>query len=358
MGVALSNFGDLANHCLAKFKNKGAFESAFEYQRFIACDHWFRDDRIKFDDGKSIEWRLILESDGSAKYVDQFERNEEENYTDLALTGTAPWVRLVGKATFEEVEASLRKNESALIDYMKSRFYVGVKDLMLKIEDRIVGVPTNASDSKSPRGLKYWISYLNSGTTDYTGGFNAYTVIWGDATTTTTKGGVDGAQQRHWRNWAANHAGLNMPTLDTLARGLLYTDFVAPRDLKEYYNPKKQTRRIYTSLAQQSEYERLLNQTPDNKNGDLRRFRGENGILDFRGIEWIGMKHLESESYEPIFVVSMPNFFPFVHSEWWMKRSKAMNSRTMHTVWTTFFDCLFNFGCDNVRNQMVLHRAF
>lgn len=357
-GVAFSNLGDLVNHTLPKFKNKGAFESAFEYQRFVACDQWFRNDKIEFQDGNSIESRVILESDGSAKYVDQFEKNDEENYIDLASKMSAPWVRLTGKATWEEVEASMRRGPSALIDYIKSRFYVGVKDLLLKIEERAFSVPQDASDSKGPRGLRYWLSYLNSGTTDYTGGFNCYTVTFGDGSTTTTKGGIDGAAQRHWRNWGANHNGLNMQTLDTIARGLMYTDFVPPRDLREYYNPKKQTRRIYSSIAQQAEYERLINQTPDNKNGDLRRFRGQNGILDFRGVEWMGVKHLEDMSYEPIFVPSMPNFFPFIHSEWWMKRSKALNSRTQHTVWTTFFDCLFNFACDNIRNQMVLHRPF
>lgn len=354
---ALATFGDLVNHTLPKFKNKGAFEAAFDYQRFLVCDEWFKTQQMKFQSGNSIEWREILQDDGSARFVDQFDKSRS-TYVDVVQKASAPWVRLEGIATYEEVEGTMRRNEEAIVDYLRTRFYVAILSLLNRVEGSAFGLGENDSDSKTPRGVRYWVSFLDSGTTDYTGGFNGKTVIWGDGTTTTTKGGIDGAIYDKWRNWGANHNGLTVTTLDTLARGLLYTDFRAPRDIREYYSPKKQTRRIYTSLAYQSEYERLVNMTGDNKNGDLRRFRGQNGILDFRGVEWMGVKHLEDMSYEPIFVPSMPNFFPFIHSEWWMKRSKALNSRTQHTVWTTFFDCLFNFACDNIRNQMVLHRPF
>jgi len=357
MGVALSTFGDLINHTLPAFKNKGAFEAAFDYQRFVVTDQWFTQDRLKFQDGNQIEWREILNDDGSARFVDQFE-NATHNYIDVAKKASSPWVRLEGHAVWEQVEASLRRNASSLLDYMKSRFYVAVLSLLNKIESSAFGVPQDTNDSKTPRGVRYWVSFLNSGTTDYTGGFNGRTIIWGDGTTTTSKGGIDGAIEPKWRNWVANHNGLTPTTLDTLARGLAYTNFIPPRDIKEFYNPKRQTRRIYSSINYGLEYERLLNMGPDNKNGDLRRFHGQDGILDFRGVEWLPIAHLENASYNPIYVLSMPNFFPFVHSDWWMERSEALRDVSQHTVWHVFWDCLFNFGCDNVRNQIVLHSPF
>jgi len=217
---------DLILHSLAHFKDKGSFESVFELQNYEVCDSWFQENRYEVQDGNSIEWRITFDDNGSFRFVHLFEVTPRD-YVDRMQKVVCPWVYAECKAVYEARIMSQMRGESALYNYLSEKYFNALKSAMNGLELSAFAVPTNSSDDLLPRGVAYWINFLNSGTVDYTGGFNGKTVIYGDASTSTTIGGLDTATFPKWRNWVANHNGINMQTMDTIRRGCTFTSSTA-----------------------------------------------------------------------------------------------------------------------------------
>jgi hypothetical protein len=207
--------------------------------------------------------------------------------------------------------------------------------------------------------VPYWVNFLDTGTVDYTGGFNGKTCIFGDTTTTTSIGGIDKSTETLWRNWAANYSGtVDGALLDAIERGLIFTDFKPPKNIQQYAGQaKRPKRRIFWSLTHEAQYQRLRNQGNDDRNGDVRPF-GFMQSKTFSGVETVPTAALENRTYSPIYVLDMPNFYPFVKADWFMRKSKPMNDVDQHTFYTVWIDCQFNFGCSMPRKQAVYHTTF
>lgn len=356
-GVAFTDFGDYINHLLPHFKNRPAFEAAFEQQNYLVVDEWFGRMQYKVQGGNSIEGRVILGHNGSARMVRPM-MVTPRNHTDNFKKFSAPWVTCQGMVNYDEQIASGFTSDSELADYMKGQFFVGVQSKLHLLEQQGFAVPDNADDDLNARGVPYWVNFLDEGTEDWTGGFNGKTCIFGDGTTTTSVGGIDKSTEELWRNYAGNYTGtVDQACLDMIERGLIFTDFQPPKDIQQYATTKRPKRRIYSGLTQQAQYQRLRNQGSDPRNGDVRPF-GFMGNMTFTGVEWHGMATLENRLHSPIYVLDMPNFFPFVKTGWFMKKSKPMNDVEQHNFYTVFLDTQFNFGCNMPRKQAVYHTTF
>lgn len=355
-GVPFSDFGDYINHNLPHFQNRPAFQVAFSQQNYVVVDEWFKDESTyKVQGGNSIEGRVILGSNGSARMVRPMQvtpRNHGDNFKKY----TCPWVTAQGMVNYDEQIASGFSTDSELADYMEGQWFVGVQSNLELVEAQAFVTPDNTDDDLNARGVPYWVNFINSGTTDYTGGFNGQTCIFGDATTTTTIGGLDKSTETLWRNWAANYSGIvDAACLDAIELGLQYTDFQPPKDVKQYAGKvTRPNRRIYSSIAGSAQYQRLRNMGNDDRNGDVRPF-GFLGQKNFSGVEWCAMATLEGKTYSPIYVLDMPNFQPVVKQGWFMRKSKAMNDVDQHNFYTVFIDTQFNFICSMPRRQAVYH---
>lgn len=357
-GVALTSFVDYTDHCLAHFKDKPAVQAAFEQQNYVVVDDWFNRNKYQVQGGNNIEWRLVLGHDGSARMVDPMTPTVR-NYVEKVTKATAPWVIAEGTCTWDEQVASAFSADAELIDYMESRWFLGVMSHISVLEAQGFAVPNDANDTKNARGVPYWVNFLDEGTVDYTGGFNGQTAIWGDGTDTTDIGGIDKSAEELWRNWACNYSGIvDAALLDSIELSLFFTQFKAPKDVSQYVskNPSVQ-RKIYSGLTHAAQYQRLRNMGNDDRNGDVRPF-GYLGQKNFSGVEWVPMATLQDREHSPIYVLDMPNFQPFVKRGWFMKRTPAMNSVELPLTRSAFLYTHFNFLCQMCRNQAVFHTEF
>ncbi len=358
MGVPNTSISYLINHSLPHFRDKPNFEAYYDLQNYTATDYWFSEDRYTTQSGKRVEWRVIPDPDnGSARYVDKFEATPRI-YRNVMQRAFAEWCYAEATATYEERTMREMSDESEIYDYLKAIYFDGKISLMNLLETSCLGVPASASDGKTPMGFFYWINYLNSGTTDFVGQFGGQTAIFGDAATTTTIGGISTQTYPKHRNWAFNHSGMNMQTIDAIRLACLKTGFTPPRDVREYQKPKAKRFAIYSSLDYKSDYARLVNAGPDNRNGDLNPFSAE-GALTFMGYDWNGAAVLDGATYNPICGIDRNNFQPIVMSGNWMQQSKAMRDPDRRHVWTVYWDCQYNFGVRNKRaGNWVGHTAF
>ncbi len=356
-GLAVDQIPDLVKTTLPNFKNRGKFEAAFEYQQYYFIDEVYQQDRYNAQDGRRIEWTIVLDGNGTARHTSLYATRQERAKKNVVATGYANWCFAEAEATYEAHELTMNRGASQITKYIKTQYFAAYKDLANLIERRAILTPEDSSDTTNPNGVMWWISMLATGTTDYTGGFNGRLARYADASTTATIGGIDANANPLWRNWVANYTGtLDLTACETMRRGCIFTDFRPPRTVKEMYTGPSSKWRVLFGLTKQAEYERLVNSGSDNRNGDLSPFRD---AISFRGIRTVGLPTLEGVAYNPIYVVNFSHFYPVIHADWWMKEDEPMRDLAQRHVVVQGIDCQYNYMADNRRLAgFCLHEPF
>lgn len=358
MSIPLTQIPDLINHSLAHFKERGKFETYFDLQEYVACDYFFAEDKYSVQSGNQIEWRVVPDpGNGSFRFVHENQVTDRPT-RNIMQKCVAPWCLAECKAVYLARLMTMMRDEAELYNYLNGCYFDGMQDGLDGLERSFLAVPDNSSDTLNPMGLFFWLNFCNTGVTDTTGNFNGQTAIYGDATTTTSIGGLSTQTYPKHRNWAFTHTGMNMTTIDSMRLAMLKTNFKPPRNIKQYYQTKSPRFALYMSIDNVAEYERLVNAGPDDRNGDLNPFRSE-GILTFRKAEVIQFPLLDGHSLNPIIGLDRNNFRPVVHSSWWFAETEPMNDQDNPHTYTVQWNFQFNFIMENKRRGCwVGHTAF
>ncbi|MCW5776532.1 MAG: phage major capsid protein [Phycisphaeraceae bacterium] len=345
-GLSIQQLGDLLQTTLENLP-QGEFEVAFKYQSYPICDKWFRKQRRRESSGTAISRRVQLKTNGSARFVQLYEATPN-NVVDTMSTIRADWVHAEAKHHYESHEIDMNREPAKLVDLIKSRRVAAYMDIADIIEQKAWQTPPDQNDLKFPLGVPYWINYLPAGTVDYDGSFNGHQALYGDGTTSSTVGGIDGslAANERWRNFAGTHTGMNQRTIDLLRRAIRRTNFTPPISVRDLYRGPASQVRLYSNQDMADEYERMVNAGGDDRNGDLNPF---GGILTFKRIPWIAIPALDDEPYDPIFGVNHAHFYPEVLRDWWMKEDEPIRDRDWRHVYTVGLDSSFQFFCTNKR---------
>jgi len=355
-GISNAQIVRLVEHTLPYFLNRDGFEGVMDRENFVVVDQWFRKERIKVTDGNSVEFRIIFNSNGQARFIRPYGTRPVEE-VELARKGAAPWCHATTRAVYERTQLTKMRGASKILDYLKEQYYGAVLDILKLIDNSAFLLPDNATDDLTPWGVPYWVKPLDSGVVDYTGQFGGKTIRYADGTTSTVCAGLDGAVVDGWQNWAAcKSGGINPTTLRTLRRGLAKTDFVPPKDIEEYINPAKPKRKVYMSIDDRVDYVELVNSGPDPRNGDWNPFK-TSGAVTLDGCEVVGVGAMKNLAYNPIYILDHGVFNPFVHEAWWMESTEPMNDITQPHVFAKDWDCMYNFICTNLKRQVVVHDA-
>lgn len=351
-GLTADQIPDLVMSTLPTFHDRRNIEAAFVLQKYYFIDEVFTKDRIKKQSGRSIEWRIVLEGNGTARHSGLYATRDRKK-KDVIRTGYQRWVYADAEAYYESHELTMNSGEAEIANYIQTQYFAAYKDLADELEKKAPLAPNSSDDDENPHGFGWWICMLNSGVTDYVGQFGGITSRYQDATTSTVQGGIDASIETMWRNWAANHNGMNLQTTDTIRRGMVFADFRPPRVVEDIYTGPAAKNRLFSSLAYQVDYERLVNMGPDDRNGDLSPFKG---VLNFRGVMWIGLPSMENLSYNPIYCINFSHFIPVVHSKWWMYEDTPLRDVDQRHVYVQGMDCQYNYFCNNKRQVgFVVH---
>jgi len=355
MGRPLTDIRDLVTDTLPFFKDKGEFEAVLQRQSFPVNDDWFQSDRLQVSSGNSVEWRVIFGNITRATKT-RLDAEVSINMVDHFRKGSVPWTMASSYATWNEQQASMMKGEAELVNYLKGEYYVGKLSLMEVIERDAFAVPYNSSDDTTAFGVPYWAPFLDTGTKDYTGGYNAKTFTYGDGTTSTTHGGLDWSLYPEARSWGGNYSGVvDMTLVDAIRLFLSSSRYRLPRGLKQYARNAMPRRRIYSDIARRTQYVNLVNARPaDIDNADLNPFKSE-GVVTLDGVEWIEIPEISNLSYSPIYCLDNDTFMPFVLDGWWWAESEVM--KFPNRAWTAIqhYFCQYNFISTNPRKLACWH---
>jgi hypothetical protein len=353
IGVSNADLIDLQRTTLQNLPDM-EFEVAMKYQEYNVINRWFKNDKKKIESGTFIERNIVLDTTGNAKHVRLYQKTPI-NVADTQQKITAPWCQVQSHYSIERREALRNRAPARYIDLLKSRRIDATVDLANLLELRAWSTPNSATDDLNPRGLPYWITKADANV-ESAGDFIGKTIRYGDGTTTTNKGGLDGAlaQNARWRNWAATYDAINSDFVKRMRKAFHATKFQSPMLATDLREGPKSDFKIYMSLDTLTEYEDLATKQNDNNGNDLDKFHGN---TVFRRVEVVYTPQLDGDPDAPVYGVNHAKFYPVVLDGDWMRESDPMMDVEQHNVVTTFVDGSYQFFAINVREGgFVLHR--
>lgn len=344
-GVSNSELVDLQRTTLANLPNM-EFEVALKYQEYQVVNQWFAKEKVQEDSGTSIERNIVLDPQGNARHVRLFQKTPI-NVADQQVKITAPWVQVQASYSIERRETLRNRKPAAYINLLKSRRVGATVDLANLLELRAFNTPDNAGDDLNPRGIPYWLTKVDANTVNK-GDFVGKTVRYGDATTTTVKGGIDGnvSSNANWRNYAFTYDAVNRELVKRMRRAFHATQFKSPIIAKDLKDGPAANFRIYVGLDLLTELEELATQQNENIGADLMPFHG---ITAFRRVPLLYTPQLDADASAPIYATNHAKFFPIVLADDWMRESDPMSDVEQHNTITTYLEGSYQYFCTNLR---------
>lgn len=354
-GISNADLIDLQKTTLANLPDM-EFEYALAQQNYPVLNRWFKQNKKQIESGTSIERNIVLYDNGNAQHVRLYQKTPL-NIGDTQLKITAPWCQVQTYYSIERREALRNRAPARYIDLLKSRRLDSMMAMANLLERRAWATPNSQSDDLNPRGLPYWLSKCDTGVSS-TGDFIGKTIRFGDGSTSTNKGGIDGnlAAFARWRNYAGTYAAVDADFVKRMRRAFHALDFQSPITVTDLKEGPAAMYKIYMGLDTLVEYEDLVtSKNADNLGNDLDKFHGN---TVFRRVEIVHTASLDGDADKPVYGVNHAKFYPVVQEGDWMRESDPMMDVEQHNVITTFVDSSYQYFDINVRESgFVLHLA-
>lgn len=353
-GVHTSQIADFLVDTLDKFHDKGNFQTYLTENNYFFLSEVFGKEDMKVQSGSQITWHHVFGDTGAFRHTNLMEPRGTRNIVDLLSASTVPWRYGDTEAYYENHRVSMNEGAEQKVDYVKVQYYGAIKSMCDGIESRAFLAPdTQGSTEKTPWGLPYWIRKADTGVT--TNGFHGQTIIFGDATTSTTIAGISTATQPKAKNWAGIRGATWYDTAWTIKEGLIKTNIRAPQSLEEYMSKRSKKLRCLMSDSDYLAHCKLVTSGNDDRNGDVNPF-GNN--ITMHGLRIDHMSRLEGVTDSPIYIVDLAKFKPVIHADWWMKRGNPFELQDPRNVMVVPWDCQYNYLAEDLRHSgFVVHTA-
>lgn len=366
MGVNVTDLTDLINDILKDLPHN-TLEAMWDRQNSPFCQI-YEDDRVQIDGGVSIQRNVMLNEQGAAKYRQMFDTDDPTVDQNQQVINV-PWALLGTNYSWDEFELALKQSsKKAFIDVIQSRKMERMWGLANLFESAGWSTPTNASDTKHPYGIPYYLNLLNDGVT--TGGFSGQTIRFNDGTTGTICAGLDASVNPKWRNYADTYTKVDNAFLRKLRRAKRLTQFRPAPWVQSMGDDKEgPTKGMYAPEAVVTELEDLGDKRDDANQpkelfGKVRpAFDGavyvdQMPVIYTPDLDTFQVKGGSAtvNTPQPIFAVDWSKIQPVVCEGYWMKESEPIKRSGQHTTITVYFDCAHNNLCLNRRTAgFVLH---
>jgi hypothetical protein len=324
---------------------------AQQLQDYEVMSKWLKGDKVQIDSGYGIQRTLMVGLAGSAAHVGLYE-TDDVDVKDLLTNMTVPWRHARTFWAFERREMLMNSGKALVTKLIEPRRAGATIDMAQELEDKAWAAP-DASDTKYPYGIPYWI------TCNSTAGFNG-TVSYGH----TTKGGVNPTQFSAVKNYSGTYTTVSKSDLiKKLRTAKRKTGWKSPVSIQDYRGGKADQYRLYVNETTMSSFEDVGESQNENLGRDVASI---DETIVFRKHPIIYVPKLDSHSIKttanaavtnPVYMVDHSTFFPVVLKGDFLRESDTMIVPGQHNVYTTFTDLTYNFICIDCRRQAVLYVA-
>lgn len=344
VGVTNSQLLDLQNTTLANLPFDGQFETTLQNPKYHVINKWFAEDKIQLDGGEKITRNIQLDPQGNAQHIRPYAKVSSTVRNQQSKIN-ADWVKVLTSYAISREEVTRNRGRARYIDMLKSKRRAAMVDLANLLELRAWSAPESSSDDLNPFGLPYWLNKVNASVSS-TGDYIGQTIRYGNGSTSTTKGGIDGSTETHWRNWAFTYDAVNEDFLLRLTEAFLAADFQSPMIVEDMVKGALSNFRIYMPRKMLANYTRLTAKANENIGADLGRF---NGVTSFQRVPIFHTPQINGDTDEPCYGVNHAHFFPYVMEGDWMRESQAIEPDDQPDVFITRLAGQYQYFADNVR---------
>ena len=345
-GIPNAQLLDLTRTTQAALPFDGAFEMTLQHPKYHTINKWFEADKVQLDSGTQIQRNIVLDPQGNAQHVLPYQKIAVTQRDQQAQI-SARWSQVLTRYSISRQELAANRKRAGYISLIKSKRMEAMVDLANLLELRAWSTPESASDNRNPFGLPYWLNKANSGVSS-TGDFIGQTIRYGNATTTTTKGGIDGstAANAHWRNYAFTYDAIDADFVKRLRRAFFASDFQSPMIATDLVKGPLSNYRIYMGIDQLTDFTDLTTRQNDNLGSDLAPFEGN---VTFRKVPVLHQPQIDSDADAAVYGVNHEHFKPYVMSGEWMVENEAETDVEQPGVFTTTTYGQYQYFCTNVR---------
>lgn len=314
------------------------------FQRHVALNEIFSDEKITYGSGYGLEWRVQIGDSGNAGDSTPF-AVEDVNIEDTAYIAQVPYRRSRTSFAIEEPEIDANSGERQIVDLIKWRRHDALVSFANHLEKRFWELtPTTSSDKKTPWSVNMWLVRWPSGTT--TPGFTGQ-----NPAGFSEKGSIDASTVEEWRNWAGKYATVDKTDLlPKMREAYIKTDFQPPF-------PQPSTaiggRRcgIYCAYDELAQFESIAENQNENLGNDI---ASKDGKAMFRQVSITYVPKLDEDDGAPIYGIDWSYFRPFFQEGYFMKMIGPRRAELQPMTMKTWYFMNWNTACKNPRSQWVL----
>lgn len=332
------------------------YEIARDQQNHNFVDMFLNTKLRKRGNGPSIDRMIVLDKSGNVEWRLPYQRSST-NVKQLQKRLNVGWVHISNSWGMDVFEAmTMQGDAEVLADELDARRTKCYEELYDEMDDKGWDAPDYDGDPYGPLGFPYWLCMAPSGFDDDEPSFNGYTVRYGDGTTGTSRGGIDGATYPNYRNLTFTWSSINEAFVQSLRDCIRLQSFekitIPGGSEASGFNDKATPQyEMFMGGSPYRDLERFMAARYDEYRQDLDP-QGGGSKLRFRQIPFNWTKPLDDNTYNPIFGVNKKKFRPYVmlnKGGGFLHESEPMTDMNQHTVSVVKLDAYFQMLAENPR---------
>lgn len=322
--------------------------------RFYESKRMIKDEASSFDSGAvGWEWRVLLNYAGSARMVGT---RTPDVYNQVSGTDklTFPWRQMNDNWVINKIDMTKNSEPDQIFALVKAVRAMQQGSTATLVEGQMWSKPTSSADTLSFWGIPMHL------VANATTGFNG-----GNPSGFADYGGLDRATYARLRNYTGLYTSVTKPDLiNTLRIGGVSTRWQSPTDLDQVAAITNQYR-SYCNTATWAAMCQLAENQNDNLGGEMTNYTG-NGAYNLNGaaLSLFGNPVIPVPALDgttsptnPIYCVNWATLMIKFLSGWMMREGDAHIVPFNHLEIATDVDTVFNMGCVDPSQNMVLCTA-
>ena len=333
---------DMVTTTLHKYGRGRFTQIAQELTEYYVMPRLLRKGNIRIiSDGIGIKEHLMNKTGGESRWVG-LKEEDVLNQVDVLDDLTVLWCRLTDNMTWERRQLLENRGESRLNNVILPQRVAMMLRMATALEAAFWGAP-NASDSKKPWGLKYWI------VKNATQGFNG-----GVPTGFSNVGGVSLTDTPTFKNWTDTYTYVTKADLiKKLRKAHRRTNWRSPTKAAGMLGDFGMRRALWMNEETISAIEDVGEGQNENLGRDVASMDDQ---IVFKKHAMNYVPYLDDDTTNPIYMLEDTTITPFILKGDNLRESDARISPRQHNSIESHVDLSINFVMTNRRANAVINQ--
>ena len=342
-----TDIADLVTTTLNELGENKFTDLMSDYQNTIALKRLIKKNKMSFDAGPQVEFRIITDDNQSARFVG-LGAVDIVDIPNVMTKGVVDWRHITWNWAIERRMIAMNRSPRKIVDITKIERITALGSAIKKFENAFWRVPA-VTDLVTAYGIPYYV--VKSNTAAIAANNDGFNGLVPSGYTLVANLNPSTAANNRWRNYATQYTTVSKDDLIRKWRRMaMYTEFTPLVDDMPVYNLGDDYGH-YTNYSVYGTCVEILESQNENLGDDIAPMEGK---LKFKRGNVVFVKELDLDTTNPVYSLNWGELFTMGLRGEWMNETTIPIVPGQHTVTATHTDCTFNLLCRNRRRQGVL----